>query len=172
MSEEIRRRAFRVIVNTGVLLLILTVTSFVLPGVLALIRQIPIEGLTISSALGLLLVIVVAFFGLRVLLDLIRLVDLTSDFLVAHIPGLRAEKRVSIVRALKEAIIVFVMVIVVSSASPFILLVPDVGFYLEVGVSVGSAVLAVILLYDAGRTLYAVFESGIELFIEKLARGK
>jgi len=172
MSEEIRKRVVRVIVNSGVLFLILTVTSFALPGALALVSQIPREGLTFGSALGLLLVFVAAFFGLRVLLDLIRLVDLTSDFLVAQIPGLKAEKRVSIVRALKELIVVLVMIIAVTSASPFLLLVPNVGLLLQLGISVGLAIPSIILLYDAGRTLYAIFQSGIELFIERLARGK
>jgi len=172
MSEEIRKRAIRVIVNSGILFLILTITSFTIPGVLGLVREIPREGLTIGSALGLLLVFVAAFFGLRMLLDLIRLVDLTSDFLVAQIPGLKAEKRVSIVRALKELIAVLVMVVAVSIASPFLLLVPRMGWLLQVGVSVGLAIPSIILLYDAGRTLYAVFQSGIELFIQRLSGGK
>ena len=172
MSEEIRKRAIRVIINSGMLFLIVTITSFAIPGVLGIIREIPREGLTIGSALGLLLVFVEAFFGLRMLLDLIRLVDLTSDFLVAQIPGLKAEKRVSIVRALKELVAVFVMIVVVSISSPFLLLIPSVGWLLQVAVSVGLAIPSIILLYDAGRTLYAIFQSGIELFIERLARGK
>jgi len=172
VSEEIRKRAIRVILNSGILFLIVTITSFTIPGVLAVIREIPKEGLTIGSAMGLLLVFVAAFFALRMLLDIIRLVDLTSDFLIAQIPGLKAEKRVSIVRALKELVAVLVMVIAVSIASPLLLFVPGVGWLLQVAVSVGLAIPSIILLYDAGRTLYAIFQSGIELFIERLANEK
>jgi len=172
MSEEIRKRTVRVIVNAGILFLIVTITSFAIPGVLGLVTQIPREGLTIGSALGLLLIFVAAFFGLRILLDLIRLVDLVSDSLVAQIPGLKEGKPVSIVRALKELIAVLVMIVAASIASPLLLLVPGVGWLLQVVVSVGLAILSIILLYDAGRTLYAIFQSGIEFFVDRLSKTK
>lgn len=171
-QKEIRKRAIRVIANSGIFFLILTITTFAIPGAFALVSQIPIEGLTFASAVGLLLAFLAAFFGLRIVLDLIRLVDLTSDFLVAKIPGLKLEKRVSVVKALKEVVVVLVMIVAVSIASPFLLFVPRVGWLLQLTVSMGLAVPAVILLYDAGRTLYAIFQSGIEYFIDRLASGK
>ena len=171
MSEEIRKRTFRVIANTGMLLLIVAITSFAIPGVMAVIGQIPRIGLTVGSALGLLLVFIAAFFSLRTLLDLIRLVDLVSDFIVSRIPGLHVQRRVSIIRALKELIVVLVMIVGVSLVSPFLILVPDFGFQLQLAISIGFAVPSIILLYDAGKTLYAVFQSMIEFIIERLPDG-
>ena len=169
MSDEIRKRAIRVIVNSGMFFLIVTITSFAIPGVFAIIREIPREGLTFGSAFGLLLVFVAAFFGIRLLLDLIRLVDLSSDFLVSQIPGLKEEKRISIVRALKELVIVLILVVVASIVTPFLALVPSFAFQFQVVVSVGLAIPSVILLYDAGKTLYAIFQSAIELFVDRLS---
>jgi hypothetical protein len=169
MSEEIRKRAVRVIANTGMLLLIVAITSFAIPGVLAVIGQIPRVGLTVGSAVGLLLVFVAAFFSLRTLLDLIRLVDLVSDFVVSRIPGLRVQRRVSIIRALKELIVVLVLIVGVSLVSPFLILIPDFGFQLQLAISIGFAIPSIILLYDAGKTLYAVFQSMIEFLIERLS---
>jgi hypothetical protein len=171
MSEEIRKRAVRVIANIGMLLLIVAITSFAMPGVLAVIGQIPRVGLTIGSAVGLLLVFIAAFFSLRTLLDLIRLVDLVSNFVVSRIPGLRIQRRVSIIRALKELIVVLALIVGVSLISPFLVLIPDFGFQLQLAISIGFAVPSIILLYDAGKTLYAVFQSMIEFIIERLPDG-
>ena len=115
------------------------------------------------------LVIIMAFLGLRVLMDLIRLVDLTSDYLLLHIPGLRPDKRVSIVRAFKELIIVVVLIVAATSVSPFLSLIRDIGFWLDLSVSLAFAGVSVILIYDAGRTLYAIFESGIGLLVDKIS---
>ncbi len=165
---KVRTRVARVLINSGILFLLVTVTTFAIPGTLILVREIPTTGVTFASTIALLLIFLIAFFGLRIALDLIRLVDLTSSFLVAHIPGLKIEKRVSIIRALKEIIVVLLMAVAVSIGNPFLTLVPQVGWLLQLVLSVGLAVPAVILLYDAGKTLYAVFQSAIELLICKL----
>lgn len=169
---KVRTRVARVLLNSGILFLLVTVTTFTIPGTLVLVREIPTTGLTIASAIALLLIFMGAFLGLRIVLDLMRLVDLTSSFLVAHIPGLKIEKRVSIVRALKEIIVVLIMAVAATIGNPFLLLVPQVGWWLQLVLSIGLAVPAVILLYDAGRTLYAVFQSAIEILIDKLEEGK
>ncbi len=169
ISDEVRKRTVRVVANAGIFLVMLTVTSITLPDALLQVRRIPTQGLSYRSAAGLLLVIIMSFLGLRVLMDLIRLVDLTSDFLLLHIPGLRQERRVSIVRALKELIVVGVLIIAATTLSPFLLLAPDIGFWLDTGVSLAFAGVSIILIYDAGRTLYAIFESGIELLLNKIS---
>jgi hypothetical protein len=60
------------------------------------------------------------------------------------------------------------MAVAVSIGNPLLLLVPQVGWLLQLVLSIGLAIPAVILLYDAGRTLYAVFQSAIELLISRL----
>lgn len=169
-QNELHKKAIRIIVNSGIMVLIITLMTFALPGTLAIISQIPTDGLTIASAVGLLFVILSAFIGLRIILDLIRIVDLASDFLVTHIPSLRAKKRVSIVRALKEILVVLIMAIAATIASPILLFVPGIGWILQLVVSFGLAIPAVILLYDSGRTLYAIFQSAIDLLIDNIIR--
>jgi hypothetical protein len=63
------------------------------------------------------------------------------------------------------------MIVGVSLVSPFLILVPDFGFQLQLAISIGFAVPSIILLYDAGKTLYAVFQSMIEFIIERLPDG-
>jgi hypothetical protein len=87
---------------------------------------------------------------------------------VKHIPGLKTEGKVSVVKALKEIIIVIVLVIITTAVFPFTLLVPEFEPWLSIGVSMASIIISIILLYDAGKTLYAVFQSGLDFFIDRI----
>lgn len=169
MSEEIKERVIRVLINSGILFLISIALNLSIPGTLALISLIPKEGLSLGTALLLLIIMITAFLALRILLDLMRLVDLTSDYLTSHIPGLRAEKRISIVKALKEMTLVLVLVLITTLASPALLLIPSLGSWLTIGLSAIVLVTSIILIYDAGKTLYVIFEAAIQVLIDKLA---
>jgi len=171
MSEEIKERIIRVLINSGILILITLALGLSIPGTLALISLIPKEGLSLSTALLLLLIMITAFLALRILLDLMRLVDLTIEYLTRHVPGLKAEKRISIIRALKEIALVLVLVLITTPASQALLLIPSIGSWLTIGLSAIVLVASIILIYDAGKTLYVIFESGIQLLIDRLAGG-
>ena len=169
MSEEIKERVIRVLINTGILILITIALDLSIPGTIALISLIPKEGLSLSTALLLLLIMITAFLALRILLDLMKLVDLTSDYLTSHIPGLKAERRISITKALKEIALVLVLVLITTLASPALLLIPRTGSWLTIGLSAIVLVTSIILIYDAGKTLYIIFELSMQLLIDKLA---
>lgn len=169
MFNEIRTRVFRILVNTGIMVIIMVALNLFLPGALSLIFLIPQQGLTFTTTLVLLLIVIITFFALRILLDLIHLVDLTSIRFINKIPGLRTERKISIKRALKEIIIVLVLILVGTVSSPFLLLIPNVGGWFSLGISIVLLAISIILIYDAGKTLYAIFQSGIQLFVDKLA---
>ena len=169
MLNEIRTRVFRILVNSGIMVIITVAFNLFLPGALSLVFLIPQQGLTFTTALVLLLIVIVTFFALRVLLDLIRLVDLMSNRFVKQIPGLRSERKISIKRALKEIVLVLVLILAATASSPLLLLIPNVGGWVSFGLSLVLLAVCIILIYDAGKTLYAVFQSGIQLFVDKLA---
>jgi len=169
MSEKVRERVIRVLFNFGILILITIALDLSIPGTLALISLIPKEGLTLSTALLLLLIMITVFLALRILLDLMRLIDLTSDYLTRHIPGLKTEKRISVTKAIKEIIFVLFIVLITTLASPALLLIPGIGSWLIIGVSAIALVTSMILIYDAGKTLFLIFESSIQLLTDKLA---
>jgi len=169
MSEDIKKRIIRIIINLGALALILTASGLSIPGIIALLSILPTSGLSVGSFLMLILVIISTFLALRVLLDALKLVDLGSDLLVKHIPGLNDRKRISIIRALKEVIIAFLLVLLSTAATPILLLIPSIGPWLSFGMSIIVLVTSLALIYDAGKTLYAIFESWIQLIIDRLA---
>jgi hypothetical protein len=168
LAEEVKKRVLRITFNSTVLVVLAIALNITIPGALAVISAIPAEGLSLSTALMLVLVVVMAFQALRIILDLIRIVDLFSEFLVKHIPGLRTEGKVSVVKAFKEIIIVIVLIMVTTAIYPFTLLVPEFAPWLSIGVSITSIIVSIILLYDAGKTLYAVCQSGLEFVIDRI----
>jgi len=168
LAEEIKKRVIRVILNLAFLFVLAIALNITIPGALAVIRLIPKEGLSLSTAFMLLFIVVMAFQALRIILDLIRLVDVASTFLIKYIPGLKVKNKISVVRALKEIMIVIILILLTTAVFPIFLLVPKFEPWLTIGVSVISVVVSIILIYDAGKTLYAVFQSGLEFFIEKL----
>jgi hypothetical protein len=171
MAEEVKKRVLRIILNSAVLFVLVITLNITIPGALAIISLIPKEGLTVGTVFILLLITILTFQALRIILDLVRLVDFASEFLVNHIPGLQAKGKISVVRALKEIIIVIILILVTTALFPVFLLVPEIEPGLSIGVSVITIIISVVLIYDAGKTLYAVFQSGLEFFIEKLVEG-
>lgn len=169
MAAEIRKRVVRVVINSGLLALIIVIFQLALPGALALIFLIPKEGLTITTSFILLLITIASFFALRILLDLLQLVDLISDHLIKHLPGFKSDKRISIKKALKEITIVSALILLTPLASSLLLRIPSVGYWLTIGLSITFVIISIILIYDAGKTLYAVFQSGIQLLLDKIS---
>lgn len=171
MAEEIKKRLLRIILNSTLLIVLTISLNITIPGVLAIIRLVPEEGLSISTALMLLLIVIMAFQALRILLDLVRFVDLISDFLVKHVPGLESTEKISVVKALKEIGIVIFIILLTTALFPLFLLVPVLEPQLAIGVSLVSIAVSIVLIYDAGKTFYAVLQAGLEFFIEKVVGG-
>lgn len=171
MAEELKKRVLRIILNSTILVVLTISLNITIPGALAIIRLIPQEGFSITTALMLLFIIIMAFQALRIILDLVRLVDFISDFIVKHLPGLKSGGKISIIKALKEIIIVIIIVILTTILLPLSLLTPDFPLQLTIGLSITSIAISIFLIYDAGKTLYAILQAGLEFFIEKALGG-
>lgn len=167
LAEELKKRVLRIILNSIILVVLTISLNITIPGALVVIRLIPQEGFSITTALMLLFIIVMAFQALRIILDLVRLVDFISDFIVKHIPGLKSGGKISVIKALKEISIVLIIIILTTILLPLSLLSPDIPLQLIIGFSIISIAISVILIYDAGKTLYAILQAGLGFFIEK-----
>lgn len=168
--EEVKKRVMRITLHSTVLLVLAVTLNITLPRALVTFLAIPAEGFSLSTAFLLVLVVVMAFQTLRIILDLVRLIDVLSEVLVKHLPGLKTERKVSVIKAFKEVIIVILLIIVLTLLAPFALMMPELEPWLSVGVSMTAIIISIILLYDAGKTLYAMLQSGIDLLIERIIR--
>jgi len=170
--EEVEKRILRVLMNSGLIAVISVGLSFLDISFLHIIRVIdPREGFNLTIAMALLFIVVLFFIALRIILDLTKLIDIASISLLRHLPGFSLDKGPSIVRALKELMIVFIVAIGVSIASPVISAFPGVGGWAGLALSLISLALSLALMYDAGKTLYTAFESSIQLLIDKMTTG-
>ena len=115
LAEEIKKRVLRILLNSTVLAVLVVSLNITIPGALAIIRLIPQEGFSMTTAFMLIFIIVMAFQALRIILDLVRLVDSVSDFLVKYVPGLKSGGKISVVKALKEIIIVIIITILTTT---------------------------------------------------------
>jgi len=168
LREEIEKRVLRILINSGLIAVIFLSLSFLDISFPYIIAIIPSEGFTLTIAVALLVIIILFFMALRIILDLTKLIDMASFSLLRHIPGFNPEKGSSIIRALKELMVVFIIAIAVSIASPIISSVPRVGGWIGLVLSIAGLALSLALMYDAGKTLYSAFESSIQFLIDRI----
>ncbi|MEM4461747.1 MAG: hypothetical protein QW695_02595 [Candidatus Bathyarchaeia archaeon] len=168
MRREVEGRILRILANIGVIALIMLALSFLNINIPSILRLIPHEGFTFITAITVMITVILFFIALRIILDLIRLVDIASNTLLKRIPGFNPEKSPSIIRALKEISIVFLAAIALSIATPLITSIPRIGGWLNIALTITVFIFSLILLYDAGKTLYAAFESSIQTLIDRI----
>ncbi|MEM2342193.1 MAG: hypothetical protein QXX94_02320 [Candidatus Bathyarchaeia archaeon] len=168
LREEVEKRVLRVLINSGIIFLLILSLSFLNVSLSSILIIVPAGGFTFTIAIALIIVIVLFFMSLRVILDLIRLIDLASESLLKHIPGFNPNKSPSVVRALKELLIIFAIAIVISVTSPLLSSIPNIGGWLSLAISLVAFAFSMILMYDAGRTIYTAFESSIQALIDRI----
>jgi hypothetical protein len=69
---------------------------------------------------------------------------------------------------LKEVSIVFLLAIAISITTPLTSSIPGVGGWLSIALTIAAFTFSLILLYDAGKTIYAAFETSIQTLIDKI----
>jgi len=168
LREEIEKRILRILINAGLIFLIVFALSFFNISLSSILIIASPSGFTLATAAALIIVIVLFFMVLRVILDLIRVIDVASGSILRYIPGFNPKNEPAIVRALKELLTIFVVAILVSIASPLISSIPEIGGWLSLVVSAAAFIFSIILMYDAGRTIYAAFESSIQAIIDRI----
>ncbi|MEM2740101.1 MAG: hypothetical protein QXQ29_04805 [Candidatus Bathyarchaeia archaeon] len=168
MRREVEGRILRIIANIGILALIMLALSFLNINIPSMLTLIPREGFTFITAIVVMITVILFFVALRIILDLIRLVDIASNTLLKRIPGFNPERSPSIIRALKEISTVFLAAIALSIATPLITSIPGIGGWLNIALTITIFIFSLILLYDAGKTLYITFESSIQVFIDRI----
>jgi hypothetical protein len=168
LREEIEKRVLRVLINAGLIILIGLALSFLNISLPSILTIIPAGSFSLTVFISLIIIIVLFFTALRITLDLIRLMDAASTSLLRRIPGFNPEKSSSIVRALKELLAVFAITICTSLISPLISSIPKVGGWLSLTLSIVAFAFSAILMYDAGKTIYAAFESSIQILVDHI----
>lgn len=183
LIDELRERLPRLAANLTLAVGIYIVTFLVSPLFTVFNPVLPTINVSISELVRLVLYMMIALFGVRIVVDLMRLIDVGSSVLISRLPGMKGETEVSIRRALKDVVYIIIVILVVWPVLPILSGafsgVPLFGGYISSAASL--IVLGVILffLYDISRTIHTIVSAQamditelVVSWITKKLRGK
>lgn len=166
VSEEIRERLPRVILDFVAIILTLVVAYVVLPIAYAINFVVPAVGISVGLMVAVIFLVILAILIVRILHSAASLVHLSSEALSKAVPGLE-EPYVNLVRKVtRDFFFVVVILILFYVVTPFIVLIPGVGVSLAAAIPLILAGTIVILLYDAGRLLYDEITKAVHRLVE------
>ena len=169
VSEDIRQRLPRLILDFIAIILTLAVAYVVLPIADAISFIVPAVGISVGLMVAVIFLVILAILVIRVLHSAASLVNLSSETLTKAVPGLE-EPYVNLVQKVTRdfffAVVVLILFYVIT---PFIVLIPGVGVSLAAAIPLVLAGTIVILLYDAGRLLYSEITKVVHQLAEKTA---
>ncbi len=106
-----------------------------------------------------------AVFAVRVIYDVIVVIDTIADMLVERL----GSRRVTPARRIMRDITYMLLIIILAEASvPVFKPIPVVGPYLNLAVSLAALLLLIILAYDIGKTVYRFVERKVDVVSEKI----
>jgi hypothetical protein len=169
VSEDVRERLPRLILDFIAIILTLAVAYVVLPIANAISFIVPAVGISIGLMVAVIFLVILAILVVRVLHNTGSLVNLSSETLSKAVPGLE-EPYVNLFRKVtRDFFFAVVILILFYVVTPFIVLIPGVGVSLAAAIPLVLGATIVILLYDAGRLLYSETTKVIDQVAEKVA---
>lgn len=178
LVDELRERLPRLAANLMLVVGLYIVTFLVSPLFTFFDPSLPTVNISISELIRLVLYMVIALFGVRIVVDLTRILDVGSSLLIPRLPGMKGEAEASIRRAFKDAVYIIIVILVVWPVLPILSTafsgVPLFGGYISSAAS--FIVLGVILffLYDISRTIHTIMSTRAiditELIVSRIAK--
>lgn len=165
LSDELKERVPRFIVNTIILLILF----FVYPVAPLLFVGITIPGLNMGAdqLTRLVVILIIIIFLARTLPDALVLADIGTDLVLKHL-GIREERPLR--RASRDLVYMIIVILLAAAALPFLSAIPGFGAWLSAAASLVSLGLLLLLFYDMGRVLYRVLEEKAEAMADWLAQ--
>lgn len=178
LVDELRERLPRLAANLMLVVGLYIVTFLVSPLFTFFDPSLPTVNISISELIRLVLYMVIALFGVRIVVDLTRILDVGSSLLIPRLPGMKGEAEASIRRVFKDAVYIIIVILVVWPVLPILSTafsgVPLFGGYISSAAS--FIVLGVILffLYDISRTIHTIMSTRAiditELIVSRIAK--
>ncbi len=165
--EEIRRRLPRLVTNF-IMAIIFWVISVFIPPTLPYI-VIPGIGTEASFLVWILTIVITAIFLIRALTDALALGDVLTDAITKKL-GVKEEQASK--RAAREIVYIIAIVLIVTAASPLLLNIQDVGYYLSTATVYIGLGLVILFIYDIGRTIYKIIEEKAESLANYVSQAK
>lgn len=169
LSDEIRSRLPRLVLDFLAIIVILFVAYIVLPIASVISFNLPVVGLSVGLAVAVIFLVILAILVVRILRDAAVMVHHGSHLLARAVPGLEEHHQNLIRKVARDFLSVVVILILFYLLTPFIVLIPGVGASLAAAIPLILAAVVVILLYDAGRLLYEEVAKYVHKVADKIA---
>ena len=169
MSHEIRHRLPRIILDFVSIIITLIVAYVVLPIAYAVNFNVPVVGLSIGLAVGVIFLVILAILVVRIIRDTAALAHLSSHVLSKAVPGLEEHHENLIRKVARDFISIVVILILFYILTPFVVMIPGVGASLAAAIPLVLAAVVIIFLYDAARLLYEEIAKEVHKMTEKIA---
>jgi len=169
LSQEIRERLPRIVLDFVSIIITLLVAYIVLPIAYSISFNVPVIGLSVGLAVAVIFLVILAVLVVRILRDTAALLHVSSHMLSKAVPGLEEHHENLIRKVARDFFSVIVILILFYLLTPLIVLIPGVGASLAAAIPIVLAALVVILLYDAGRLIYDEIAKEVHKVTEKIA---
>jgi hypothetical protein len=169
LSQEIREKLPRVILDFVTIIITLMVAYVVLPIAYSISFNIPAVGISIGLMVAIIFLVILAIIVVRILRDVTVILHVSSDELSKAVPGLEEPHQSLIRKTVRDLSYVIVVIILFYVVTPLIVLIPGVGASLAAAIPLILAAIVVILLYDVGRLIYDEIAKSVHKVTEKLA---
>jgi uncharacterized protein YoxC len=169
LSQEIRDRLPRIVLDFVAIIITLFVAYIVLPIAYAISFNVPVIGLSVGLAVAVIFLVILAILVVRILRDTAAMLHLGSHMLSKAVPGLEEHQQNLIRRVARDFFSVVVILILFYVLTPFIVLIPGVGASFAAAIPLILAAVVIILLYDAGRLLYDEIAKSVHKVTDKIA---
>jgi SNF family Na+-dependent transporter len=165
--EEIRRRLPRLVTNFIMAIIFWVISMFIPPTLPNIV--IPGIGTEVSFLVWIFTIAITAIFLIRALTDALALGDVLTDAITKKL-GVKEEQASK--RAAREIVYIIAIVLIVTAASPLLLNIQDVGYYLSTATVYIGLGLIILFIYDIGRTVYKIIEEKAESLANYVSQPK
>jgi hypothetical protein len=169
VSQEIRERLPRLVLDFVAIVVILFVAYIVIPIASAISFSVPVIGLSVGLAVAVVFLVILAILAVRILRDAAVMVHHGSHMLAKVVPGLEEHHQNLIRKVVRDFFSVVVILILFYLLAPFIVLLPGIGASLAAAIPLVLAAVVIIFLYDAGRLLYEEVAKSVHEASDKIA---
>ena len=165
--EEISRRLPRLVTNLIMVIIFWVISIFIPPT----LPDIVIPGIATEASflVWILTIAITAIFLIRALTDALALGDVLTDAITKKL-GVKEEQASK--RAAREIVYIIATVLIVTAASPLLLNIQDVGYYLSTATIYIGLGLIILFIYDIGRTVYKIIEEKAESLANYVSQAK
>jgi hypothetical protein len=170
LSQEVRERLPRVILDFVAIIMTLIVAYLVIPISHSINFNVPGTAISAGLMVAVIFIVILAIIAFRILRDVGALLHPSVwTLFFQSVPGLEEPHKSLIRKAVHDLLYVVVVIILSYLITPLLVLIPGVGSSLAAAIPIVLAAIVIILLYDVGHLIYDEIAKSVQKITDKVA---